>query len=148
MRLWCENRKYTMKILSRSFPDKKPYKLDVVLLAMCETYSVAYFLFFKVRRLCFNFSMVSFGNPFSFNFRLRSLILSEASSSSVTIELHAFSSIGSSMVMLSSTVVDEFVFWILSEALELDWKTCSSSRSNESKSWLNASNGLNKPKSE
>ena len=118
--------------------------------AMCEgrpvkikTYSVAYFLFFKVRRLCFNFSIVSFGNPFSFNFLLRSLILSEESSSSVTIALQTFSSMGSSSIAsLSSTLgTDCCCNFSLG-------KTCSSKRSNESKSWLNASKGLNRPKSE
>ena len=119
--------------------------------AMCEgrpvkikTYSVAYFLFFKVRRLCFNFSIVSFGNPFSFNFLLRSLILSEASSSSVTIALQTFSSMGSSSIAsLSSTLVTVDCCCNFSLG-----KTCSSKRSNESKSWLNASKGLNRPKSE
>ena len=47
-----------------------------------STYSVAYFLFFNVRLLCFNFSMVSFGRPLSFNFLLRSLMFRDANSSS------------------------------------------------------------------
>ena len=111
-----------------------------------KTYSVAYFLFFKVRRLCFNFSIVSFGNPFSFNFLLRSLILSEESSSSVTIALQTFSSMGSSSIAsLSSTLVTVDCCCCCNFSLG---KTCSSKRSNESKSWLNASKGLNRPKSE
>ncbi len=48
-----------------------------------KSYSVAYFLFFNVLRLCFNLSMVSLQRPFSFSFRLRSLMLREANSKSV-----------------------------------------------------------------
>ena len=46
------------------------------------TYSVAYFLFLRVRLRCLSFSMISLLSPRSFNFLLRSLMLREDNSSS------------------------------------------------------------------
>ena len=74
-----------------------------------STYSVAYFLFFNVLLLCFNFSMVSFGRPLSFNFLLRSLMLRDANSSSETsVEYWLVSSIFSRSSRVSLVILGTF----------------------------------------
>ena len=130
------------------------------------TYSVAYLRFFKVLLRCFNFSMVSLLSPFSLSFLLRSLMFSEANSSSVTIPLKDSSSSSMTKSLLIDIVkVGLFLQLLLKVMLFFSlncwtgwdnpgdkgwmfWRFSSTLVSKVNKlSWLRASNGLNNPKS-
>ena len=130
------------------------------------TYSVAYLRFFKVLLRCFNFSMVSLLSPFSLSFLLRSLMFSDANSSSVTIPLKDSSSSSMTKSLLIDIVkVGLFLQLLLKVMLFFSlncwtgwdnpgdkgwmfWRFSSTLVSKVNKlSWLRASNGLNNPKS-
>ena len=130
------------------------------------TYSVAYLRFFKVLLRCFNFSMVSLLSPFSLSFLLRSLMFSDANSSSVTIPLKDSSSSSMTKSLLIDIVkVGLFLQLLLKVMLFFSlncwtgwdnpgdkgwmfWRFSSTLVSKVNKlSWLRASKGLNNPKS-